>query len=245
MSALYICSKNEIFKIFRRRKYLAILVLTLWITVCGAVFRFLTNNFILFSSQNYPYTVLSLCCYLFIPFTALMLASDLISGECERNELKPLLTRHISRTELLFGKLAAVMVYEFFLTAVNVIAALLFSIILSGFTSVNIFAVLMSVVITIIPIVAFVSFAGLIPVFCKSGISAFGLGVAAYGGFTLLGLVFSRVGSSIFTSYLTLYKMIIGQNIPMFRLILGIGVLLGFLLLFLSTASMKFEKREF
>lgn len=244
MSTLYSCSKNEVYKIFQRKKYLVILALTLWITVCGALFRLLTNNFISFSSQNYPYAILSLCCYLFIPFTSLMLASDLISGECERNELKLLLTRHISRTELLFGKLAAVIVYEFFLTAANVIVALIFSLIFSGFTSVNIFVVLMSVVITIIPIVAFVSFAGIISVFCQSGISAFGMGVAAYGGFTLLGLVFSRVSSSIFTSYLTLYKMIIGQNIPMFRLILGIGVLLGFSLLFLSAASMKFEKRE-
>lgn len=57
----------------------------------------ISNSFISFSSQNYPYAILSLCCYLFIPFTALMLASDLISGECERNELKLLLTRHASR----------------------------------------------------------------------------------------------------------------------------------------------------
>ena len=44
------------------------------------------------------------------------------------------------------------------------IAALIFSLIFSGFTSVNIFAVLMSVVITVIPIAAFVSFAGIISV---------------------------------------------------------------------------------
>lgn len=245
MSILCICSKNEIYKIFQRKKYWIILAVTLGITVCGALISLISNSVISFSSQNYPYAILSLCCYLFIPFTALMLASDLISGECERNELKLILTRHVSRTGLLFGKLAAVMVYEFFLTAANVIAALIFSLILSGFTSVNIFIVLMSVVITIIPIAAFVSFAGIISVFCKSGISAFGMGVAAYGGFTLLGLVFSRISSSIFTSYLALYKMIIGQNIPVFRLILGIGVLLGFSLLFLSAASMKFEKREF
>lgn len=245
MSILCICSKNEIYKIFQRKKYWIILAVTLGITVCGALISLISNSVISFSSQNYPYAILSLCCYLFIPFTALMLASDLISGECERNELKLILTRHVSRTGLLFGKLAAVMVYEFFLTAANVIAALIFSLILSGFTSVNIFIVLMSVVITIIPIAAFVSFAGIISVFCKSGISAFGMGVAAYGGFTLLGLVFSRISSSIFTSYLALYKMIIGQNIPIFRLILGIGVLLGFSLLFLSAASMKFEKREF
>ena len=245
MSTLCICSKNEIYKIFQRKKYWIILAVTLGITVCGALIGLISNSVISFSSQNYPYVILSLCCYLFIPFTALMLASDLISGECERNELKLLLTRYVSRTELLFGKLAAVMVYEFFLTAANVTAALIFSLVLSGFTSVNIFIVLMSVVITIIPIAAFVSFAGIISVLCQSGISAFGMGVAAYGGFTLLGLAFSRISSSIFTSYLALYKMIIGQNIPIFRLILGIGVLLGFSLLFLSAASIRFEKREF
>lgn len=245
MSTLCICSKNEIYKIFQRKKYWILLSVTLGITVCGALIGLISNSVISFSSQNYPYAILSLCCYLFIPFTALMLASDLISGECERNELKLLLTRHVSRTGLLFGKLAAVIVFEFILTAANVIVSLVFSLILSGFTSVNIFVVLMSVVITMIPITAFISFAGVISVFCKSGISAFGMGVAAYGGFTLMGLVFSRISSSIFTSYLALYKMIIGQNIPVFRLILGIGVLLGFSLLFLSVASMRFEKREF
>lgn len=245
MNTLCICSKNEIYKIFQRKKYWIILTVTLGITVCGALIGLISNSIVSFSSQNYPYAILSLCCYVFVPFTALMLSSDLISSECERNELRFLLTKHASRTELLFGKLAAIMVYEFFLTAANVIAALIFSLIFSGFTSVNIFAVLMSVVITVIPIAAFVSFAGIISVFCKNGISAFGMGVAAYGGFTLLGLVFSKISSSIFTSYLTLYKMIIGQNVPVFRLFLGIGVLLGFSLLFLSAASMKFEKREF
>lgn len=161
-----------------------------------------------------------------------MLASDLISSECEKNELKLFLTRHISRTEMLFGKLTAITVYEFFLTTVNVITALICSLIFSGFASVNILTVLLSIFISVIPMAVFVSFAGFISVLCKSGVSALGTGLAVYGGFTLLGLVFSRISSSVFTSYLTLYKMIIGQSVPVFRLILGICVLLGFSLLF-------------
>ena len=135
MNTLCICSKNEIYKIFQRKKYWIILTVTLGITVCGALIGLISNSIISFSSQNYPYVILSLCCYVFVPFTALMLSSDLISSECERNELRFLLTKHASRTELLFGKLAAVIVYEFFLTAANVIAALIFSLIFSGFIS--------------------------------------------------------------------------------------------------------------
>lgn len=245
MNTLCICAKNEIYKIFHRKKYRIMLAVTLGVTVCGALIGLISNSVISFSSQNYPYAVLSLCCYLVIPFTALMLASDLISVEFERNEWKLLLTRHFSRTKVLLGKLAAIVIYELVLTAANVIAALIFSLILSGFTSVNIFAVLMSVVITIIPTAAFVSFAGFLSVLCKSGISAFGLGVAAYGGITLLGLVFSKISGILFTSYLAVYKMIIGQDIPIFRFVLSVFILLGFLLVFISGASIRFEKREF
>ncbi len=152
---------------------------------------------------------------------------------------------YINRTEILFGKLTAIIVYALLLTTENVIIALIFSLIFSGFASINILAVLLSVCITVIPIIAFVSFAGFISVLCKNGVSAFGTGILAYGEFILLGLIFSRISSSIFTSYLALYKMIIGHSIPIFRLILGIAVLLGFSLMFLSGAGMKFERKEF
>ena len=116
----------------------------------------ITNGIISFSLQSYPYVILPLCCYLFVPFTSLMLASDLISSECEKNELKLFLTRHISRTEMLFGKLTAITVYEFFLTAVNVITALICSLIFSRFASVNILTVLLSIFISVIPMAVFV-----------------------------------------------------------------------------------------
>lgn len=245
MNTFSACIKNELDKIFRRKKYRILPILTVCITVFGALIGNIPNSIISFSMSNYPYAILSLCCYLIIPFVAFTLTSDIISGECEKKELKNLLTRHISRTEILFGKLTAIIVYALLLTTGNVIIALIFSLIFSGFASVNILAVLLSVCITVIPIIAFVSFAGFISVLCKNGVSAFGTGILAYGGFILLGLIFSRISSSIFTSYLALYKMIIGHSIPIFRLILGVAVLLGFSLMFLSGAGMKFERKEF
>lgn len=245
MNTFSACIKNELDKIFRRKKYRILPILTVCITMFGALIGNIPNSIISFSMSNYPYAILSLCCYLIIPFVAFTLTSDIISGECEKKELKNFLTRHISRTEILFGKLTAIIVYALLLTTGNVIIALIFSLIFSGFASVSILAVLLSVCITVIPIIAFVSFAGFISVLCKNGVSAFGTGILAYGGFILLGLIFSRISSSIFTSYLALYKMIIGHSIPIFRLILGIAVLLGFSLMFLSGAGMKFERKEF
>lgn len=245
MNIFIACIKNELDKIFKRKKYCILPIFTVGITIFGALIGNIPNSIISFSMSNYPYAILSLCCYLIIPFVAFTLASDIISGECEKKELKNFLTRHISRTEILFGKLTAIIVYALLLTTGNVIIALILSLIFSGFASINILAVLLSVFITVIPIIAFVSFSGFISVICKNGVSAFGTGIIAYGGFMLLGLVFSRISSSIFTSYLALYKMIIGQSIPVFRLILGIAILLGFSLMFLSGAGMKFERKEF
>lgn len=98
MNIFSACIKNELDKIFRRKKYRILPILTVCITVFGALIGNILNSIISFSMSNYPYAILSLCCYLIIPFVAFTFTSDIISSECKKKELKNLLTRHISCT---------------------------------------------------------------------------------------------------------------------------------------------------
>lgn len=244
MSMTMICIKNELYKIFRAVKYRLFMGILAVLTVCIFISGAISGNPVSFFSENYPYFVLSLCCYLLIPFATFSLAADLISGEYERNEMKLLLTRHITRNELIIGKLASIAVYDMLLMAVNVLSAAVLTVIFCGVASVNLITVFVSVLTTFLPAVTVTAFAGMIAVICKTSISAFAAEMAAYALISVISLVFSHISRAFFTSYLAIYKMTIGQSIPVFEMIMGAAVLVGSILLFIPTACLIFEKKN-
>lgn len=244
MSMIGICFKNELYKIFKAVKYKLFMGISAALTICLFLSGMIAGNPLSFSGGNYPYFVLSICCYLFIPFAAFSLTADLIAGECERNEMKLFITRQISRNELIIGKLAAITAYELLLTAANVIPAAALTIIFCGIGSVNLITVFGSVLITLLPIMSVAAFSAMIAMLCKTSISAFAAEAAAFAFAGISALVFSNISRAFFTSYLAIYKMTIGQTIPVFELMIGAAVLLGSTLLFLPCSCLIFEKKD-
>lgn len=244
MSMIRICIKNEFYKIFRTAKYKLFMVISAALTVCIFLAGTISGNPFSFFGGNYPYFVLSLCCYLFIPFASFSLAADIISGECERNEIKLLITRHIGRNELLIGKLSAIAVYDVLLTLVNSVLAAVLTVVFCGVSSVSLLTVFVSILITVLPIMTVAAFAGMISVLCKTSVAAFMAGIAAFALTGILALIFSNISRVFFTSYLAIYKMTIGQTVPVFELIMGTTVLMGSILLFLPCSCLIFEKKD-
>lgn len=244
MNMIRICTRNELFKILHSMKYKLFMGVSAALVISVFLAGTLSGNPVSFFGGNYPYFVLSLCCYLFVPFAAFSLTADLISGEYERNELKLIVTRHISRSKLLIGKLAAITVYEVLLILVNVIPSAVLTVIFCGISSVNLLTVLISVIITILPIMSVVAFAGFISVLCRTSITAFIGEIAAYASVTISALIFTSISRVFFTSYLAIYKMTIGQTIPVFELIMGAAVLIGSVLMFLPCSCMAFDKKD-
>lgn len=237
--------KSECFKIFSQAKYKIIIAITLLANIFGVFVGMIPNSIINLSVTKYPYTVASALAYIVIPFVAFLLASNLIAGECERNQIKLLVTRHIERSIILLGKLAAICIYLAVILALNIILSAILGMIFSGFGTISLIKVFSAFLITLIPLFTIVSFSGFIAVNCKSSSSSLGLSIVGYAGFILIGLLFSGLSKIFFTSYTTIFKMIIGNNIPWLSLISGLSVLLCWILILLSLSCLKFERKEF
>jgi len=244
MSMIKICIINELYKMFRTVKYKLFIGISAFLTICIFLSGTISGNPVSFIGGNYPYLVLSLCCYIFVPFASFSLTADLISGEYERNELKLAVTRHISRNELIIGKIAAIAMYDMLLMIANVLPAAVLTVIFCGVASVNLITVFASVLITLLPIMAVAAFSGMISVLCKTSISAFAAEIAAFAFIGVSSLAFSNISRAFFTSYLAIYKMTIGQTVPVSELTMGAAVLIGSILLFMPAACLIFEKRD-
>src|SRR4051794_15094859 len=104
---IYLCIETEFLKIISQKKYRLIMFITGLLPIAFAMIQKLPNSVVQFSMGNFPYTILSIASYFLIPLLTFMLASDLFAGEHERNELKILLTKPVSRIFISFGKLCS------------------------------------------------------------------------------------------------------------------------------------------
>ena len=61
----------------------------------------------------------------------------------------------------------------------------------------------------------------------------------------LLGIICPSISSMIFTSYTNWYKLFIGAQMPIKSILVILGLLLGYSLVFFSGAYALFEKKEY
>lgn len=232
-------------KIFSQRKYRVYLVVVSLIVIAGAAVSKLPGNIIGFTLANYPYTVLSMLGYFFAPIAIFMLASDLISGEIAGGEIRLLLTKPVSRASVLFAKVSSIAVYVGILYISQLMLSGIISMVFAGFAAISIPTAFMAYIVGYLPMLAMIAMSVGIASMLKSGTSCFGYSLLAYIGFNVLGLVFSGLSPAIFTSYLGLGSMVIGSAIPVASLLMGLVVLAGYSLTFLSLGGMRFAEREF
>jgi len=235
----------ENLKIFRQRKYQIYPVIVALILIGGAAVSMIPGNVLGFTMANYPYTVLSMLNYVFAPLAIFMLVSDLLSNEMAGDEIKVMLTRPVSRVNVLFAKIFAIAGYIGVMFAGGFLISGILSILSAGFSAVNILSALLAYIVGFIPMLTFITMSTLIASMSKSGTSCFSFCLFAYIGSMVLGLVFSSLSPALFTSYLGIGSMVIGSSIPVTSLLIGISILAGYALAFFSVSGIKFVGREF
>ena len=241
IAALVSC---ENMKIYRQRKYIALLASTVFITAAAALLSVIPGNLLNFTMSNYPYTILSLLGSILAPLAVFILVSDILSGEMAGSEIRVLLTRPVSRISVLFAKIVAITGYVGALFVTGFLVSFLTSIVFAGFVN-NILTTLAAYLVGFLPMIALISMSAMIASMLKSGTSCFGVSLFAYLGSMAAGLVFSGLSPALFTSYLSIGSMVIGSVVPITNLLMGITVITGYSLLFLSVSGLGFAGREF
>jgi len=111
MNAVLTCTKNETFKIFSKKKFIFLFLLSISITVLASMVNLLADRRLggpLINNATIPVTVLNFMSALFLPLFILMLTSDLFSGEFSDNTIIMSLVRPVTRNKLYVSKILAI-----------------------------------------------------------------------------------------------------------------------------------------
>lgn len=232
-------------KIFRQRRYQIYPLIVALILIGSAGISIISGNVLGLTMTNYPYTVLALLNYVFAPVAIFLLVCDLLSGEMAGHQIRVLLTRPVSRVNVLFAKMLAIASYVAIIFVGGFLIASILNIMSAGFQAINILNVLLAYTVGFIPMLTLIAMAALVAFVSKSKTSCFSFCLFAYLGCMVLGLVFSRLSPALFTSYLSIGRMVIGSNIPVTGLLTGISILTGYGVTFFSISKNTFVKRDF
>ena len=245
MNAIRIGIINENTKLFKRSKYKILLICIGILSIVLGVISNYSGGLINVSLSNLPLNILSILTTVLIPLVIFMAVADLFAAEQENGTIKAVITRPISRNEILISKMIAILIYVISILIVAFIIGLFMGILFGRTQVINIPEIFIAYVVSIVPIIPTVLLSILISQLSRSSSSSVMLSVLIYIIIILLGIIVPSISSMIFTSYTNWYKLFIGAQMPIKSILVIIGLLIGYSLIFFSGAYALFEKREY
>lgn len=248
MSIFWQNTKNEYFKLLRRKKYLVFLIIEVAICVAALFIQVAANGFIdgriQLNMGNLSLTMLTFFIMIYIPLVVFMAAGDLFSSEMGDNSIKAVLMRPISRGKVFFSKtLAVVLVAAHYLVALLIVTTII-QIISNGSAS-GFFASLCAYLLDILPMIVLVFMAVALNQMGRSGSMSMFLCILVYALFYIVGILVPVTYGLFFTGYMQWHKLWLGAPMPIVAMLPKIGILLGCGLVFGGLGYYIFEKRDF
>lgn len=248
MSIFWQNTKNEYFKLLRRKKYLVFLIIEVAICVAALFIQVAANGFtdgrVQLNMGNLSLTMLTFFIMIYIPLVVFMAAGDLFSAEMGDNSIKAVLVRPISRGKVFFSKtLAVVLVAAHYLVALLIVTTII-QIISNGSAS-GFFASLCAYLLDILPMIVLVFMAVALNQMGRSGSMSMFLCILVYAIFYIVGILVPVTYGLFFTGYMQWHKLWLGAPMPIVAMLPKIGILLGCGLVFGGLGYYIFEKRDF
>lgn len=241
---------NEVQKLYKKKKVLVAVVLSIVLIIIGQIMVLgIRNGFGLrgVSSMDFPILVLSLVSSTIIPLFTALVAIDSFSGEFSHNTMKITLTRPVTRLKVFASKLAAIMVF----VAANLLFVMIFSMIAGVFFNSNSFSlhgvgrIIISYFVTIFPMLILAMFIILLANIFKGGVSTFFASIFIFIIFKVLEIVFSRYSGIFFTSFMNWYALWIMDTFPLMKITRSFMMLLSYGILLFTGGYYLFDKKEF
>ncbi len=240
---------NEVEKMYRKKKAVIILILSVLIiafvqlisTAVRSGFGILWNT-----SSVFPVTVLSAFSSTILPLFTALAVIDAFTGEFSHNTMKIAVTRPVSRFKIYISKLAA--------AAFFVLANLLIVMILSTAAGVifnadsmsflGLVRIFLSYIVTLFPIMAFAAVIAFLANVFRSSAVVFFISILLFIAFNILAVVFPTFSGLFITSTIDWYKLWIADTLPMGRIASRFALMAGYILLFVTAGYYRFDKRD-
>ena len=245
-AALY----NEIEKLYKKKKVLVALIISLVFIVAGQLVMLgVRSGFGLrgVSNMEFPILVLSVVVNTILPLFTALVSIDSFSGEFSNNTIKIALTRPISRLKFFTAKLSAILVFILlnllFVMIFSIIAGCLFN--ANAFTLKSFMGILLSYAVTLLPMMILSMIIVFLANIIRSGIGVFFLTIFIFLAFKGIGIVLPRFSGMLFTSMMDWYTLFIMDTIPTFKIFLQFMMMLSYGILFFTGGYYIFDKKEF
>ncbi|MBC2581400.1 ABC transporter permease [Clostridium sp. DJ247] len=241
---------NEMEKLYKKKKVLVAATVSLIFIILGQISIIgLRSGFGLrgVSSTEFPILVLSVVVNTILPLFTALVTIDSFSGEFSQNTMKIALTRPITRLKFFTAKVTAIMLFILanllFLMIFSTIAGFIFN--SNSFTLQAIIRILISYVVTLMPMMVL----SLIIVFftniLRSGIGVFFVSIVLFITFKTLGIIFSSYSGVLFTTMMDWYTLWIMDNISFLKIFRQFMMMCSYAILLFTGSYYLFDKKDF
>jgi ABC-2 type transport system permease protein len=240
---------NEAFKLLKKKKLIAAVVLSILAVLVGQIAVTTIKHGLglrIVGSLEFPIVVLSMFTYTILPLFAIFVVIDMFNGEYSSNTMKITLTRPVSRFGVFSAKVLNV--------ALFILANLLFVLILSllaGFIFnpstldiLGIVKVVMSYGATFFPVFVFALLVVLLCNVIRGGLAVFFLSILLFIGFSVLSIVFSSYSSFFITSMFDWYTLWISEKVNWFKIIRQTLIMSGCGMMLFTAGYYLFDRKE-
>lgn len=236
---------NETGKIFSRKKYRVLLILSgIFCILIGLLARY-ANTSVNLSISNLPLSILSLFIYAILPLMIFMSTADLFTSEQENKSIKAIITRPVDHINVFASKVLAILVYCGSALGICFVIGSTVAILTSGMSPLDIVKTILAYLVSCLPLLTIILFSAFISQVAKSSSGSTILSVFGYIALLAIGTIFPAVYPFLFTSYTGWYKLFIGSSIP-FSLVINVTALfIAYSLLLFVAGGTLFRRKEY
>ena len=241
---------NEIEKLYKKKKALVAVLLSLAVIVIGQLAIVgVRSGFGLrgTGSVEFPMLVLSVVVNTILPLFTALVAIDSFSGEFSHNSMRIMLTRPVSRFKIFTAKIMAIVLF----ILATLLLLLIFSM-LAGFifntnsaTLDSLIRTVFSYIVSLLPMVVLALGIVFLANLFKSGISVFFVSVLGFIVLKVLGMVFSQYSSLFMTTQLDWYNLFLVNIFPLGKIVRQFMIMLGSGIMLFTAGFYLFDKKEF
>lgn len=240
---------NEIEKMYRKKKAVVVVIISLLAIVMGQLMvTGISTGFGLraASGMQFPIMVLSLFISTILPLFTALVTIDIFSGEFSHNTMKIALLRPITRLKLYTAKISAIAFFVLANLLVVMVLSTLTGILFNSvsLSAVGLFRILLSYLVTLVPVMALALVIVFLANIFKSSTAVFFLSIILFIVFNGLAIVFPRYASLFITSMFDWYNLWLADSIPVSKLVREFLIMAGYAIMFYTAGYYLYDKKD-
>ena len=241
---------NEIEKLYKKKKALAAVLLSLAMIVIGQLIIVgVRSGFGIrgTGSVEFPMLVLSFAVNSILPLFTALVAIDSFSGEFSLNSMRITLTRPVSRFKIFTAKIVAIVLFILAMLLLLLVFSMLAGFIFNtnSATLDSLTRTVFSYFVSLLPMVVLALGIVFLANLFKSGISVFFVSILAFIALKVLGVIFSRYSSLFMTTQLDWYNLFMVNSFPLGKIVRQFLIMVGSGIMLFTAGFYLFDKKEF